>query len=136
MPQRRLLLDTGPVVALLNDKDGLHGRAVRFFQEEQAAFLTTWPVITEVCHFLPVVKQAAFMRMIGAGSIAVGDILLGAGRIAALQEKYADYSPDLADVSLIYLAEQTGLNQIVTTDETDFAVYRIGGRRRFEIVGP
>ena len=123
-------------MALLNDKDGLHARAVRFFRDEPAAFITTWPVITEVCHFLPVTKQAAFLRMIGAGSFAVGDILLGAGRIAALQEKYADYSPDMADVSLIYLAEQTGLNQIVTTDETDFSVYRIGGRRRFEIVGP
>lgn len=136
MRQRRLLLDTGPLVALLNDKDNLHHRAVEFFRGEQAAFITTWPVITEVCHFLPVVKQARFMRMIGAGAIAVGDILLGAGRIAALQEKYADFGPDLADVSLIYLAEQTGINQIVTTDETDFGIYRIGGRKRFEIVGP
>lgn len=135
MPRRKLLLDTGPLVAYFDKRDAYHQRAVAFFREFDADFLTCWPVITEASHFLPVAKRADLLRLVESGALKVGDVQSGAGRIAALLEKYADIEPDLADISLVYLAEVAGIAEIATIDD-DFAIYRIGGRKRFIVVGP
>lgn len=135
MPRRKLLLDTGPLVAYFDRRDAYHRRAVEFFREFDADFLTCWPVITEASHFLPLAKRVHLLRLVDAGVLEVADVRPGAGRIAALMEKYADIEPDLADISLVYLAEVVGVAEIATIDE-DFAVYRIGGRKRFVVVGP
>ena len=54
-------------------------------------------------------------------------------RIAELLRKYANLDPDWADVSLVWLAETTGIKRIATVDVADFSVYRIHGRKRFEL---
>jgi uncharacterized protein len=41
---------------------------------------------------------------------------------------------DYADATLVVLAEELGTNVVFTTDRRDFAVYRIKGRRHFEVV--
>jgi predicted nucleic acid-binding protein len=43
---------------------------------------------------------------------------------------------DFADASLVVLAEDIGTNLILTTDQRDFSIYRIGGRKRFGICPP
>lgn len=50
-----------------------------------------------------------------------------------LLRKYADKDPDWVDVSLIWLAETLSVTRIATVDVTDFSVYRIHGRKRFEL---
>ena len=50
-----------------------------------------------------------------------------------LVQKYADLPMDFADASLVVLAEDLGTNFVFTTDFRDFEVYRIKGRRRFQI---
>jgi predicted nucleic acid-binding protein len=57
----------------------------------------------------------------------------GYARIAQLFEKYADQDPDWADLELVWLAESTGITRIATLDVADFSVYRVRGRRRFEL---
>ena len=57
----------------------------------------------------------------------------GYARIAHLFEKYADQNPDWADLELVWLAEATGITRIATLDVADFSVYRIHGRKRFEL---
>lgn len=54
-------------------------------------------------------------------------------RIAGLSAKY-DLAPDCADLALIGLAERTGLNQIQALDVHDFSLYRIKGRKCFDLV--
>jgi hypothetical protein len=53
--------------------------------------------------------------------------------MAVLFRKYADIDPDWADLALIWLAESTGISRIATLDVADFSVYRIHGRKRFEL---
>jgi hypothetical protein len=50
-----------------------------------------------------------------------------------LLRKYADIDPDWADVALVWLAEISGIVRIATLDVADFSVYRIHGRKRFEL---
>lgn len=54
-------------------------------------------------------------------------------RMSALMEKYKDTPMDLADASLVVAAEILGTNKIFTLD-SDFNVYRINGRKHFEII--
>jgi len=54
-------------------------------------------------------------------------------RVSELMEKYKDTPMDLADASLVSLAELKGFRKILTLD-SDFAVYRINGKEPFEII--
>ena len=48
--------------------------------------------------------------------------------------QYADRPMDLADATLVRLAERESLNTVFTIDHADFETYRIKGRTRFRIV--
>lgn len=125
------LVDTGPLVAWLDKGDGDHVRCTAFFTDYQGQLVTTWPVLTEVCHLLPRHIVGRFMRWVAAGGVAVREMSpTAADDIAALMEKYGDLPMDLADASLVWLAEQSGLTQIITLDETDFGIYRLPGGKR------
>ncbi|MFQ6098597.1 MAG: hypothetical protein ACE5O2_12795, partial [Armatimonadota bacterium] len=54
-------------------------------------------------------------------------------RIRTLMVKYRDRPMDLADASLVALAEERQLDQVFTLDRSDFTIYRIHGRRPFRI---
>lgn len=72
------------------------------------------------------------MKWVSRGGIAVHDIPQDAlSEISGLMEKYSDLPMDLADASLAWLAERTGIRDIATFDERDFSVYRLAGGKRF-----
>jgi predicted nucleic acid-binding protein len=48
-------------------------------------------------------------------------------------QKYQDRPMDLADASLVALAEERGLRDIFTLDRRDFQTYRLHGRQAFRI---
>ena len=56
--------------------------------------------------------------------------------LAALVRKYADRPMDLADASLVWLANKIDVTDIITIDRTDFAVYRTAKRKSFRNVFP
>jgi len=55
-----------------------------------------------------------------------------AARIHELLEKYAGLPMDLADASLVILAEHLGHGRILSTDVRDFNVYRWKDNKPFE----
>ena len=55
-------------------------------------------------------------------------------RVLDLLHKYADRPMDLADATLVALAEQLRTYRVFTLDRADFSVYRAHGRRAFELV--
>ena len=54
-------------------------------------------------------------------------------RMRSLMEKYKDVPMDLADASLVALAEETGLRQVFTLD-TDFFIYRTSNKNSFDVI--
>ena len=132
----RVLADTGPLVALFDADDHDHDRIVQFVKSFQGTMGTTWPVITEVTHLLDfsVGKQLEFLDWVQRGAIAVADIeTKDLVRIAGLMKKYADTPMDLADATLVFVADRTNTPQILTLDD-DFDVYRIRGSKAFQRV--
>jgi predicted nucleic acid-binding protein len=126
------LIDTGPMIAAGSRNDRWHALSTRFIDEFRGTLLTTWPVLTEACHLAPRHAAVRLMKWVSRGGIALHDVPQAAlEEIAGLMEKYADLPMDMADASLVWLADRTGVLDIATFDEKDFAVYRLAGGKRF-----
>lgn len=108
----RVLVDAGALIALLNRNDTYHGRISEFFAN----------------------LSVSVLRLVERGRLQVVEITAGVSRMADLMQRYADHPMDVADASLVWAAEQTGVLRIVTLDRSDFQTYRIKGRQRILIV--
>lgn len=136
-----VLIDAGPLIALLSRSDSYHTACVPIFRELNCPFVTTLPVITEAMYFLQTyggsAGQAALWKMIHRGDLVlehpdVSDL----ERMDALMQKYADLPMDFADSSLVAIAERLSLERIFTLDRADFSVYRINGKQALTVIGP
>lgn len=67
----------------------------------------------------------------GAELVPLSSALLK--RSAVLMAKYADAPMDFADATLVALAEERSITNIVTLDHKDFSVYRTGSRKGFTV---
>ena len=129
-----VLVDTGVLVALFDQLDTHHAAATRWMTGNTAPMLTVAPVLTEASFFLPARLRSGLASLAARGVLQVNlPDTAGYARIAQLFDKYADQDPDWADLELVWLAEATGINRIATLDVADFSVYRIHGRKRFEL---
>ena len=132
-----LLLDTGALVSLLDRGQRRHAECARFFDEWDRAVVSTEAVLTEAAHLLGKQKggrQACLDFFLSGGALLVPTTNASLRRARELVSQYADLPMDYADATLVVLAEELGTNLVFTTDRRDFGVYRIKGRRRFEIV--
>ena len=117
-----IIVDTGFWLALANQKDSLHTLAKKQFQKlinEQ--FITTWCVVTETCYLLQkrvgIDAPKIFIHKISTGKLQVFDLKIKhCQRIEELMQKYRDLPMDLADASLVILAEELGSGQILSVD--------------------
>lgn len=133
-----LIADSGFWVALFHSRDAFHGHAVAALDRyEEQLFVVTWPVLVETSHLLlqrvGVEQQLRFMQAIqegGADIFQLDDALLP--RMTELMAQYRDLPMDVADASLVLLAEALGHGRILSTDQRDFQAYRWKQREPFE----
>lgn len=132
-----VLVDTGPLVALLDRSDPNHLLCQNTFRAIEDPLVTVWPVITESMYLLRSYWQAqsALCEMVQSGAVAI--LPLDADdipRIKELMGKYRDLPMDLADAALVRAAERDRLRQIFTLDRRDFQIYRPSRIGRFAIL--
>lgn len=133
-----ILTDAGPLIALLDRGERDHRLCVAALKELRPPMVTTWPAFTEAMYLISDAggwkAQKMLWSWVEQGNLEVRDLGADATKCAAkLMEKYADVPMDLADASLVALAEQLAVNEIFTLDN-DFAVYRLHGKKPFRIV--
>lgn len=129
-----VLVDTGPLVALFNRDDPHHARASAWLAAQPGPLHTVEAVLAECAFFLPARLRGNLADLAARGVLQVhAPDSAGHARMAQLFHKYRDQDPDWADLALVWLAEQTGIRRIATVDTTDFSVYRIHGRIRFQL---
>jgi hypothetical protein len=131
-----LLLDTGALVSLLDRGQSRHREFVGFFQTWQRETVTTEAVLTEATHLLARVSGgiiACLDFVLSGGALLVPTSAAALRRARELILQYGDCPMDFADATLVVLAEDLKTNIVLTTDRRDFSVYRINGRRQFEI---
>lgn len=132
---RRLLADTGYFVALGLAGDLRHAGARRFAERYSGQLVTTSAVIVEACHFLGTGSRLELLSLTGSARLAVIEPPVASySDLAAIIRKYSDRDVDFADASLVWLAERSGLRQILTVDVADFSTFRLAGGKRFELV--
>jgi predicted nucleic acid-binding protein len=132
-----VLLDTGPLVALLCENDANHARARELFAESVPPFRCCEAVIAEACFLMRRVHAAGPAEVAALGRRGVYSIALSAKdhwpNIEALLRKYADRPISLADACLIRCAEVHEEPRIFTFDG-DFRVYKWARTRKFNLL--
>jgi len=114
----KTLVDAGPIIAFWNHRDRYHTWAVENFSALRPPVFTTEPVIAEVCHFIVSSGKSAkpLLKQVEVGLFEIPFRLPAhAGAVASLLDKY-EGRMDLADATLVRLAELFDECQVLTTD--------------------
>jgi len=134
-----ILTDTGPLIALLDKRDNYHKNCVRVLGTlPPEPMLTTWPCFTEAMHILGSVGgyryQSILWKLVEDMNLAIHDLTFSEiNKMNSLMEKYQNVPMDLADASLIALAESMKFRKIFTID-SDFRIYRLSDGSALEII--
>jgi predicted nucleic acid-binding protein len=132
-----ILADTGFFIALGNNRDRDHKRAIQIIATLNEPLITTYPVITETSYLLArdagLTVQFAFLSEVANGTFPVFDFQKHhITRMVELMRRYANLPMDFADASLVVLAEHLGHGRILTSDRRDFSIYRWNNTNPFE----
>jgi len=134
---KRVLVDTGPIVAILSRTDQYHKLCVEALREMPGPLFTCWPVVTEAAWLLRRSSYAVQQMLRGIDNgflellpLASEDAVL----IASVMKKYHDIRIQLADAALVHIATRDGLDTVFTLDQRDFSVYRLPRGRTFRLI--
>lgn len=133
-----IIADSGFWVALGNRNDKYHSQAIFALNKINEPLITTYPVITEVCHLI--LKRGGAGAMLNFMKNYYQQEYLEIfqlepshkHRAFELMQKYIDLPMDFADASLVLLAEELGHGRILSTDKRDFQTYRWKNHHPFE----
>ncbi len=133
---KKILIDSGPLIALFDASDKYHKETVEFIKNNKLQLITTIASITETLHLLDFNRNAQidFLEWVSRGAVEVYNIQnTDFKRLKELTEKYCDLPMDFADSCLVLMAEKLSLNTIATIDR-DFSIYRIKGKKKFKVI--
>ena len=132
-----VLLDAGPILALLDRDDFWHKACVRAFSQIRPPLLTSEAILAETFHLVASRRQEvdAVWRFVRSGALTLGTITdSDLPAIYRLMHQYRDRPMDFADATLVHLAQRESVGTVFTIDCGDFLTYRIDGTKRFRIV--
>ncbi len=131
------IVDTGPLVALLNSKDSAHVVCGAAITGLRRPLISSWAVLAEAAWLLKDTQHGLerLLRMVSEGVVECPLLNAAAAAwIAEQQQRYFDLQPQLADLTLLYLARQQGTNNILTLDRRDFLVYLNEEGKAFRLI--
>jgi predicted nucleic acid-binding protein len=132
------LTDAGPLIALIDAGESDHERCRDAVARVALPLLTTWPAFTEAIYLLGQAAgwpgQHALWQMVQRDALIVTE--LGPelqARCAELMARYRDHPMDLADATLVALAEDRKLHTIFSLDE-HFHSYQLRDGRFLSVI--
>jgi len=128
---KNIIIDAGPLIALFDKDDKYHNSVIKFLKTFDGQLITSWPVITEVTHLLSfnVNVQIDFLEWLKREAVTIINLEnIHLERIIQLSKKYSDVPMDLADSSLIVIAELTNITDIITID-SDYYIYKTKNKK-------
>jgi predicted nucleic acid-binding protein len=133
-----IIVDTGPLVALLVRTEDHHEWTVERLRELKPPFVTCEAVLAETAHLVRRVRHGLdrFVELLMSDLLRTDfDLMAERAAVGRLLRKYADRPMSLADACLVRLAELHDGASVLTVDG-DFAVYRKHGRRAIPLIAP
>lgn len=134
----RWLIDTGPLVAYLSERDAMHSWALPALTGLDAPFLTCEPVLAETAYLLAKTPAGIdrLFELLGTGTLQVASLFPAeSAAVHTLMRRYADLPMDFTDACLVRLSELHPRARLITVD-TDFKVYRRHGRQSIPLLAP
>jgi predicted nucleic acid-binding protein len=122
------ILDTGPWVALIDRSEAKHDRCVEWFEQYAGKIYSTEAVLTEVLYLLNFsidAQIAAIDFVLNSVVELVPTSIESLNRAKSIMSKYSDLPMDYADATIVCLALETGIRNVITLDRKDFSIYRI-----------
>lgn len=132
-----ILIDTGPIVALFDKDDRYHAVCVEILKEIKEPLVTTWAVLTKCFYLLNFSWeiQDNLWLFIQRGGIEIypleKELLI---QCREFMKQYRDLPMDLADATLVALADALQVPKIFTLDHKDFSIYRFKQKKRFTLI--
>ena len=133
----QVLIDTGPIVAILLESDEHHEACVEQLRRIRAPLLTCWPVITEAAWLLRA-YPSAIRKLLSSFHgrpfelLPLGETDLPA--IAAVLAKYEALRIQIADAALLHLANREGIETMFTLNRRDFGVLRLAHGKKLRLI--
>ena len=125
-----ILIDAGPLVALLNRRDRRHRQCRATLSKLREEMVTVWPAVTEAMYLLrtPEFQDRLWEMLVDENPRILALGLRDMAEMRRLMQKYSDRPMDLADAALVHAAEREDITTIFTIDRADFEVYRVRGK--------
>ena len=132
-----VLVDAGPLVALIHADDRHHEVCRSTFESIRGPVATVWPAFTEAMYLLGFSWKAQdalwqFVRRRALSLLPLEEDDLP--RMRELMKQYRDLPMDLADAALVRVAERERVRRIFSLDQRDFRVYRAAHIGHFELL--
>lgn len=132
-----VLLDTGPLVAILRRKDPYREACLSVASQLHGTLVTCWPVLTEAAWLLRTYPEEVQRLLHGVTERAyrIADLPSGAaGWIAAFMARYQTADVQLADAALMYVAVHEKIDAVFTTDRRHFSTFRLPDNRTLRLL--
>lgn len=134
---RDTLLDTGPLVALLDRNDARHRDCIPFWHDAASRCVTTEAVVTEAGHLVARGGGAAHVPLdflLAAGIPIVALEPSGHQHAAQLMRRYRKVPMDYADATLVVVADASLTRRVFTLDRRGFRAYRRRDGKTFDLL--
>jgi hypothetical protein len=130
-------IDTGPWVALIDRSETRHAECVQWLKNFSGKLYSTEAVLTEVLYLLnfSITAQCAALDFVLESVVEIVPAsTMSLKKTKNLMKKYADLPMDFADATIVYLATETRMQNVVTFDRKDFTIYRLQKNQSFTIM--
>jgi uncharacterized protein len=129
------IADTGFVVAFLNRVDAYHQWARGLAEQVTEPLITCDAVLAEAAFHVQ--NSNLVLNLVHEGLLLPAfDVVEHVVRLKDLAKRYADRTPDLADLCLIRLSEMNPRHSVITVDVDDFRIYRRNRRESIPLITP
>ena len=136
--KRRVILDTGPLVAFINSRDKYNKWAMSQWAQIEPPLLTCEAVLSEACFLLSGLDggQIAVLELLQRSVLHIPFTMIEhVTQIARLLQKYSNVPMSFADACLVRMTEVYAESLILTLD-ADFNIYRKNKRQVIPILSP
>jgi len=130
-----ILIDTNVLVALVDERDGLHARTKRDLRRVRGPFGVTGAVLSECCFLLEAsyLRQRLSLLLEQMACVAIEPDAPWWSDVFAWMERYAEHSPDLCDALLAILAARMQAT-IWSYDREFHAIWRDPTGKRLKVI--
>ena len=132
-----MLIDAGPLVSLCDRNQPTHARCQSVLEASATPLVSTWACFVEAMHLVGRIGgfglQKHLWEIVARGIVRLHEHNeIEQKQMATLMDRYQDVPMDLADASLVAVAQTTGDRAVFTLD-SDFRIYRLADGSAFNV---